>query len=154
MKKAALILTYICGFLNVIWSGVLCVMALNTNDFGLGFVYLTCVVVSGVFTIVATNSILKNNKKIWIGVCDLLFCGLIGGIFYLIWDPNEANSPQTVAKTGDSSRVRENKIQTKEEPAPKESIADQLLQLKDLKDVGAITEEEYEEKRKHLMDKL
>ena len=48
----------------------------------------------------------------------------------------------------------ENKIQTKEEPAPKESIADQLLQLKDLKDVGAITEEEYEEKRKHLMDKF
>lgn len=84
----------------------------------------------------------------------LLFCGLIGGIFYLIWDPNEANSPQAVAKTGDSSCVMENKIQTKKEPAPKESIANQLLQLKDLKDVGAITEEEYEEKRKHLMDKL
>lgn len=124
MKKAALILTYICGFINVIWSGVLCVTALNANDFGLGFGYLTCVVVSGVFTIVATNSILKNNKKIWVGVCDLLFCGLIGGIFYLIWDPNEANSQQAVAKTGDSSRVRENEIQTKEGPVPKESIAD------------------------------
>ena len=72
----------------------------------------------------------------------------------MIWDPNEANSPQTVAKTGDSSCVRENEIQTKEKSAPKESIANQLLQLKDLKDVGAITEEEYEEKRKHLMDKL
>lgn len=84
----------------------------------------------------------------------LLFCGLIGGVFYLIWDPNEANTPQTDAKTGDSSCVRENEIQTKEESAPKESIADQLLQLKDLKDVGAITKEEYEEKHKHLMNKL
>lgn len=84
----------------------------------------------------------------------MLFCGLVGGIFYLIWDPNEANSQEAVAKVEDSSCVVENKIQAKEEPAPKESIADQLFQLKDLKDLGAITEEEYEEKRKHLMDKL
>lgn len=48
----------------------------------------------------------------------------------------------------------ENKIQAKEEPVSKESVADQLLQLKDLKDAGAITEEEYEEKHKHLIDKL
>ena len=154
MRKAALILTYICGFINVIWPFVLGIMALNADSFGLGFFYLSCVVVSGIFTIVATNSILKNNKKTWIGVCDLLFCGLIGGIFYLIWDPNKANSQQAVAKTEDSSCVMENKIQAKEEPVPKESVADQLLQSKDLKDVGAITEEEYEEKRKHLMDKL
>lgn len=154
MKKAALILTFIFGFINVIWAAVLCVMALNADGFGLGFFYLACVILSGVFTIIAINSIVKNNKKTWIGVCDLLFCGVVGGVFYLIWNPYDANPTEAVAKTEDSSRVIENKIQAKEEPAPKESVADQLLQLKDLKDIGTISEEEYEEKRKHLMDKL
>ena len=61
---------------------------------------------------------------------------------------------EAVAKTEESSRVIENKIQAKEEPAPKENAAEELLKLKDLKDIGAITDEEYQEKRKNLIDKL
>ena len=154
MKKAALILTTIFGFINVIWAGVLCILSLNANALGLGFFYLACVILSGVFTIIAINSIVKNNKKIWIGVCDLLFCGDIGGNFYLNWNPYDANPTEAVAKTEESSRVIENKIQAKEEPTPKENAAEELLKLKDLKDIGAITDEEYQEKRKNLIDKL
>ena len=121
MGKAALILTTIFGFINVIWAGVLCILSLNANALGLGFFYLACVILSGVFTIIAINSIVKNNKKIWIGVCDLLFCGVIGGIFYLIWNPYDANPTEAVVKQKNLLALSKTKSKQKKSPPPKKT---------------------------------
>ena len=39
------------------------------------------------------------------------------------------------------------------ETATQPNIPDQLLKLKDLRDIGAITEEEYDTKRRDLLNK-
>ena len=161
MKKAASILNTIFATLTLIGcitSAILYFVFFFSSGYEINFVlalfYLGWAILCGVFGTITTNSIKKNKKAVWIGVCDIIFCGVVGGIFYLIWNPNSEDPTAAVAKNEESSRIIENKINANEAPAPKENAAEELLKLKDLKDMGAITDEEYQEKRKNLIDKL
>ena len=163
MKKVATIFTWIFMWLTIIgclygaiWGIAIYVInvSYDTQD-SLAFLpFLILALLAVVFGILALvfgtlqiKSLAKNEKHVWIGVMNILFCGVVGGILYLGWDPSESEANPT--------RIIETRIANKQEQKqPEESAADQLLKLKDLKDMGAITEEEYEAKRAALMKKL
>lgn len=154
MKKVATIFTWICMCLTVLGSAIYMIVGMQAS---LAFaVFLIPVILAGVFGLLQIKSLAKNEKHVWIGVMNILFCGVVGGILYLVWNPSDANPTAAVQESGDNtSRIIENNIANKQEQKqPEESAADQLLKLKDLKDMGAITEEEYEAKRAELMKKL
>ncbi|MDD6917872.1 MAG: SHOCT domain-containing protein [bacterium] len=118
--------------------------------------FLIPAILAAIFEMLQIKSLAKNERHVCIGVMNILFCGIVGGILYLVWNPSEVNPTAAVQEIGEnSSRIIETNIANKQEQKqPEESIADQLLKLKDLRDMGAITEEEYEAKRAELMKKL
>jgi hypothetical protein len=105
------------------------------------------VVLLGAGVIVFTFSIisLKNNeKRIAFGVLTMIFCSLVGGIFYLVWNPNY-----------DEDRKEENIIKRKQEKKLSYSDPyDNLKKLKELYDSGIIDKKTYEEKSKKYLDLL
>ncbi len=159
MKKAASILTKVFGIITVVSTAISTIVYLvlgaryNSVFFGYAVFYFGWFLLASLFLALATKSIKENKKSVGIGVCNILFCGIVGGIFYLIWNPDDDNPTEAVAKSDASSRIIENEMKQKAAPAPKGNITEELLQLKDLKDMGAISEEEYEQKRKSLIDR-
>lgn len=154
MKKVATIFTWICMWLTIIGCLISEIVGMQASL--VYVVYIIPLILAAVFGMLQIKSLAKNEKHVWIGVMNILFCGIVGGILYLVWNPSEANPTAAVQERGEnSSRIIETKIANKQEQKqPEESAADQLLKLKDLKDMGAITEEEYEAKRAALMKKL
>lgn len=126
---------------TVLFYAVMMIIGLGMNDKeSLIFViYLIPIVLSSIFCFIATKSLNEDNKKTWVGVCSALLCGLVGGILYLVWTPSE---PEKKEKQTSDTKT-----------ATQPSIPDQLLELKDLRDIGAITEEEYDAKRRDLLNK-
>ena len=53
------------------------------------FLLMVVVVVVGVLTIIVVNS---NQKPLAVGICCIIFCSLIAGILFLIWEPKEEES--------------------------------------------------------------
>ncbi len=141
MKKVALIFTWIGMGVTVLFYAVMMIIGLGMNDKEslIFVVYLIPIVLSSIFCFIATKSLNEDNKKTWVGVCSALLCGLVGGILYLTWTPSE---PQKKEKQNSDTKT-----------ATWPSIPDQLLELKDQRDIGAITEEEYDAKRRDLLNK-
>lgn len=141
MKKVALIFTWIGMGVTVLFYAVMMIIGLGMNDKEslIFVVYLIPIVLSSIFCFIATKSLNEDNKKTWVGVCSALLCGLVGGILYLTWTPSE---PQKKEKQNSDTKT-----------ATRPSIPDQLLELKDQRDIGAITEEEYDAKRRDLLNK-
>lgn len=141
MKKVALIFTWIGMGVTVLFYAVMMIIGLGMNDKEslIFVVYLIPIVLSSIFCFIATKSLNEDNKKTWVGVCSALLCGLVGGILYLTWTPTEPGKKEKQASD------------TKTATRP--SIPDQLLELKDQRDIGAITEEEYDAKRRDLLNK-
>ena len=95
---------------------------------------------------------------------NILFGGLIG---MLIVDPatgamwkldnivygNLSSNPNDTTSKPDYERIAPTSIPLNKN-IPRQSVGEQLKQLKELKDLGILTEEEYESKRKELIDKL
>lgn len=156
MRKQALIWTYIGMILQFIGEAIPAIIYMNYGTAGLvmGFIYLALALLTAIFGTLMIKSIKKNTKKSWLGVMGILFCSIIGGIMYLIWNPANENPTVAVAQTGEASHNIENKLEAKAEAPVKENVADELLKLKELKDAGAITEEEYEAKKADLVKKL
>lgn len=157
MKKQALIWTYVGMALEIISCAIPCVIYLTIGGTGgivAGFIYLIPMVLSFIFGTMMVKSIGANKKKTWLGVMGILFCWIIGGIMYLIWNPENADPSKAVAQNEANSRNIEKKLESKEDAPVKENVADELLKLKELKDAGAITDEEYEEKKSELVKKL
>lgn len=91
------------------------------------------------FLFIATKSLSDDDKKTWVGVLSTLLCGFVGGILYLTWTPTEP-------------KVKKKKPLV-EESMNRPSIPDQILELKDLKDMGEISAEEYESRCQSLLKK-
>ena len=71
MKVASIIFTVLGIIANFYYSNVI-----------LGIIGL-------IIGIIAIISLCEGKKNIAIGIFDVLFTGLLGGIFYLCWDPNK-----------------------------------------------------------------
>ena len=115
--------------ITVLFYAIMMIVGLGMNDKeSLVFVlYLIPIILSSISCFIATKSLSDDDKKTWVGVLSTLLCGFVGGILYLTWTPTEP------------------KIK-KQEPIVEEnmnrpSIPDQILELKDLKDIGEISPE-------------
>lgn len=97
MKKAAKILTIVCSCLTILYSIIYLVFYSTNQDLNLStgakaLIVVLCLIQAAlavVFMIITLKSLNSEKKRIWIGVCNILFCGALGGIFYLIWNPND-----------------------------------------------------------------
>lgn len=94
------------------------------------------------------NSAKDRSELVGIGVCVLLFCSLLGGIFMLCI-PNEQ-----LAGAGEQNQqvvVDVHPTQTKQSD---DDVAEKLAKLKNLKDSGAISDEEFERMKKDILAKV
>ncbi len=141
MKKVAIIFTWIGMGLTVLFYAVMMIVGLGMNNKeNLVFVlYLIPIILSSISCFIATKSLNDDDKKTWVGVLSALLCGFVGGILYLTWTPTEP-------------KVKK-KMPLVEESMNRPSIPDQILELKDLKDIGAISPEEYEARCQSLLKK-
>ncbi len=94
------------------------------------------------------NSAKDRSELVGIGVCVLLFCNLLGGIFMLCI-PNEQ-----LAGAGEQNQqvvVDVHPTQTKQSD---DDATEKLAKLKNLKDSGAISDEEFERMKKDILAKV
>ena len=116
--------------ITVLFYAIMMIVGLGMNDKeSLVFVlYLIPIILSSISCFIATKSLSDDDKKTWVGVLSTLLCGFVGGILYLTWTPAEP-------------KVKKEK-HVVEEDVNLPSIPDQILELKDLKDIGEISAEE------------
>ena len=100
----------------------------------------------------ALFDLFKNKKRTWVGVCALLFCGLLGGILYLCYKPSEIyirphqHTEPKVADFNDDSDYYKNRF---DDEMKKMEL---LEKYKEMHDKGILTDAEYEEKKNELLN--
>lgn len=151
MKTVALVFTILGMIATLITSTYNFCAYLAASSVTMAILSLVLGVLSVLFGIFAVSDLNKNRKRIWVGVCSLIFCGLVGGILYLCWQPEVA--PVNNNKDGYYTPT-DYDAPTTPMNNDKEDVSEILLKLNRLYEEGVISKEEYEEKRKKYVDKL
>ena len=151
MKIVALVFTILGMIATLIMSTYNFYVYLYANYVTMAILSLVLGVLSVLFGIFAISDLNKNRKRIWVGVSSLIFCGLVGGILYLCWQPEVA--PVNNNKDGYYTPA-DYDAPTTPMNNDKEDVSEILLKLNKLYEEGIISKEEYEEKRKKYVDKL
>lgn len=151
MKTVALVFTILGMIATLITSTYNFCVYLYANYVTMAILSLVLGVLSVLFGIFAISDLNKSRKRIWVGVCNLVFCGLVGGILYLCWKPEVA--PVNNNKDGYYTPT-DYDAPTAPINNDKEDVSEILLKLNKLYEEGIISKEEYEEKRKKYVDKL
>lgn len=151
MKTVALVFTILGMIATLITSSYNFCAYLAANSVTMAILSLILGVLSVLFGIFAISDLNKNRKRTWVGVCNLIFCGLVGGILYLCWKPEIA--PVNNNKDGYYTPT-DYDAPTTPMNNDKEDVSEILLKLNRLYEEGIISKEEYEEKRKKYVDKL
>ncbi|MDY6070225.1 MAG: SHOCT domain-containing protein [Bacilli bacterium] len=151
MKIVALVFTILGMIATLITSTYNFCVYLYANYVTMAILSLVLGVLSVLFGIFAISDLNKNRKRIWVGVSSLIFCGLVGGILYLCWQPEVA--PVNNNKDGYYTPT-DYDAPTAPINNDKEDVSEILLKLNRLYEEGIISKEEYEEKRKKYVDKL
>ena len=121
-----------------------------------GFI-LILPIIFGALSISKINSATQKSELVGLGVCTLLFCSLLGGIFMLCipeseLQPATANSAPTNSATIQNNYITNTKDNTSKSDV--ENVADSLTKLKNLRDAGTISDEEFERMKKDLLNKI
>ena len=151
MKTVALVFTILGMIATLITSTYNFYVYLYANYVTMAILSLVLGVLSVLLGIFAISDLNKNRKRIWVGVSSLIFCGLVGGILYLCWQPEVA--PVNNNKDGYYTPA-DYDAPTTPMNNDKEDVSEILLKLNKLYEEGIISKEEYEEKRKKYVDKL
>lgn len=151
MKIVALVFTILGMIATLITSTYNFYVYLYANYVTMAILSLVLGVLSVLFGFFAISDLNKSRKRIWVGVCNLVFCGLVGGILYLCWKPEVA--PVNNNKDGYYTPT-DYDAPTTPMNNDKEDVSEILLKLNRLYEEGIISKEEYEEKRKKYVDKL
>lgn len=151
MKTVALVFTILGMIATLITSTYNFCVYLYANYVTMAILSLVLGVLSVLFGSFAISDLNKSRKRIWVGVCNLVFCGLVGGILYLCWKPEVA--PVNNNKDGYYTPT-DYDAPTTPMNNDKEDVSEILLKLNKLYEEGIISKEEYEEKRKKYVDKL
>lgn len=151
MKIVALVFTILGMIATLITSTYNFYVYLYANYVTMAILSLVLGVLSVLFGFFAISDLNKSRKRIWVGVCNLVFCGLVGGILYLCWQPEVA--PVNNNKDGYYTPT-DYDAPTTPINNDKEDVSEILLKLNRLYEEGIISKEEYEEKRKKYVDKL
>ena len=124
---------------------------LKANNYDGGFIpFGVFAFISLIISISALRSLHNNNKRIALGILLLIFCGVIGGIFYLIWIPEDETVVTTVNENGSTINSVEYVSYSEDSDDPYQ----QLKKLRDLLDRGIIDKQTYDEKAKKYIKKL
>ena len=83
--KIATIVFLVLGMIVTGWQNV--TQAMNPENL-MPMVNYISIALALVFGILALVFVAQNRKNVAVGVCALLFSGLIGGILYLCWKPD------------------------------------------------------------------
>lgn len=100
------------------------------------------------------NSAKDRSELVGIGVCVLLFCSLLGGIFMLCIPNEQLAGADAGAGAGAQNQqvvVDVHPTQTKQTD---DDATEKLAKLKNLKDSGAISDEEFERMKKDILAKV
>ena len=151
MKTVALVFTILGMIATLITSTYNFCVYLYANYVTMAILSLVLGVLSVLFGFFAISDLNKSRKRIWVGVCNHVFCGLVGGILYLCWKPEVA--PVNNNKDGYYTPT-DYDAPTTPMNNDKEDVSEILLKLNRLYEEGIISKEEYEEKRKKYVDKL
>lgn len=108
--------------------------------------YIVISIISLIIGCIAFQTMEEENKSVAIGVFCIIFCSKLGGIFYLCWRP----SPKASKESNSSESV----IPVLEKDFMKEDVEQKLITLNKLRDEGLISPEEYDVKRKELLDRI
>lgn len=120
-----------------------------------GFI-LILPIIFGALSLSKINSATEKSQLVGLGVCTLLFCSILGGIFMLCI-PDSELSPATANSTPtNSTPIQNNYISNTKDnnKSDVENVADSLTKLKNLKDAGTISDEEFEKMKKELLNKI
>ena len=117
-----------------------------------GFI-LILPIIFGALSLSKINSATQKSELVGLGVCTLLFCSLLGGIFMLCIPESELQPA-----TANSAPIQNNNYitNTKDDKTSKsdvENVADSLTKLKNLRDAGTISDEEFEKMKKDHLNK-
>lgn len=153
MKAAARVLTIISMIYTILFYLIYLIVGLVAGSLPLFLVCILGIALAGTFGGISLASLHKNQKKIWVGVCQLIFAGIVGGILYLCWTPTEEAPKEKIADPYINSSNLETPIK-EETKISQADVSEILLNLKKLYEDGIISKEEYEEKRKKYVDLL
>lgn len=121
-----------------------------------GFI-LILPIIFGALSISKINSATEKSELVGLGVCTLLFCSLLGGIFMLCIPESELQPATANSAPTNSAPIQNNYIANTKDNTSKsdvENVADSLTKLKNLRDAGTISDEEFERMKKDLLNKI
>lgn len=121
-----------------------------------GFI-LILPIIFGALSISKINSATQKSELVGLGVCTLLFCSLLGGIFMLCIPESELQPATANSAPTNSAPIQNNYIANTKDNTSKsdvENVADSLTKLKNLRDAGTISDEEFERMKKDLLNKI
>ena len=115
MKNRAIPAIFIIiGFFMTIGANSVYAFILKSVNIDSGFIPFGVVIfLSFIFSVSALNSLRKNRKNVVLGILLLVFCGFLGGIFYLAWDPTPETST-VVTVSNESGNVSNGTITPEE----------------------------------------
>ncbi len=114
----------------------------------LGFFYIVPLIV-GIFALNKLENAKKKEELTGMAVITLLFCSTIAGILMLCMSDKDLgnNNAQNIVKTNNT-----NNFASPQDNMSK--ISENIKKLKELKEQGILSEEEFEKLRKIEVDKL
>lgn len=121
-----------------------------------GFI-LILPIIFGALSISKIDSATEKSELVGLGVCTLLFCSLLGGIFMLCIPESELQPATANSAPTNSAPIQNNYIANTKDNTSKsdvENVADRLTKLKNLRDAGTISDEEFERMKKDLLNKI
>lgn len=130
-----------------------------SNILGITSVILIVFLIIGlIIMLLALYSLRDSEKSIMLGVLTIIFVSAIGGIFYLIWNPNRTHDEESIQdKPIEEATAKPIQEKPVEQPIEKEETInpyESLEKLKKLLDSGIIDKETYDAKAKKYIDML
>ncbi len=115
-------------------------------------------VISIILNSICVSSISKGYRKVWVGVCQIIFGNALTGILYLVWDPSRTEKIYRDARKAASndSLIYNSNSNTQAQAIDKEKeldTVDQLSKLKEQYDKGEISIDEFVKRKNDILNK-
>ena len=103
--------------LTIIFSSVVCfgvaialivlaIMAVSskTPNWTVFWIYIGAAVLEVIWLVIFLAFIGMNKKHLVVGILNLIFAGIIGGIFFFFWKPNPEHDPGFLEKANEDKK--------------------------------------------------
>ncbi len=146
-SKTFIIIGIIANVLLAILSFVYSPYEYQSFIVSIRIIYIVISIISLIIGCIAFQTMEEENKSVAVGVFCIIFCSKLGGIFYLCWRPSIKTSKE-------NNSISKPIMPEVENDSKNEGIEQKLITLNKLRDEGLISPEEYDVKRKELLDRI